>query len=69
MVLVHGVIVAHYDASDRTAEEYAMLTLFSSGYAVQDEIARAFGLSARSLRCLIDGIWQKQVHCKIAWLR
>lgn len=50
VVLVHGVIVAHYDVSDRAAEEYAMLTLFGSGYADQDEIARVFGVSTRSLR-------------------
>jgi len=50
VVLVHGVIVAHYDINDRAAEEYAMLTLFGSGYADQDEIACAFGYSTRSLR-------------------
>jgi transposase len=50
VVLVHGVIVAHYDINDRAAEEYAMLTLFGSGYADQDEIARAFGYSTRSIR-------------------
>lgn len=50
LVLVHGVIVAHYDISDRAAEEYAMLTLFGLGYADQNEIARAFGFSTRSLR-------------------
>jgi transposase len=50
VVLVHGVIVGHYDINDRAAEEYAMLTLFGSGYADQDEIARAFGFSTRSLR-------------------
>jgi transposase len=50
VVLVYGVIVAHYDASDRAAEEYAMLTLFGSGYADQDEIARTFGYSTRSIR-------------------
>jgi hypothetical protein len=35
VVLVHGVIVAQYDISDRAAEEYAMLTLLHSGYANQ----------------------------------
>jgi DNA-binding CsgD family transcriptional regulator len=50
VVLVHGVIVAHYDITDRAAEEYSMLTLFGSGYASQDEIARAFGYSTRSIR-------------------
>ena len=50
MVLVHGVIVAHYDTRDRAAEEYAMLTLLDSGYADQKEIARAFSCSERSIR-------------------
>jgi transposase len=50
VVQVHGVIVAHYDIRDRAAEEYAMLTLFDAGYADQDEIARAFGYSTRSIR-------------------
>lgn len=45
VVLVHGVIVvAHYDISDRAAEEYAMLTLFGSGYADQDS---GFGSRSR----------------------
>ncbi len=50
VVLAHGVIVAHYDVTDRMAEAYAMLTLCGSGYADQGEIAHAFGLSTRSLR-------------------
>jgi len=50
MVLVHGVVFAHYDVSDRAVEAYTMVTLFQSGYADQDEIARAFGHSARSVR-------------------
>ncbi|NWG13972.1 MAG: helix-turn-helix domain-containing protein, partial [Acidobacteria bacterium] len=50
VVVVHGVIVAHYDMRDRAAEEYAMLTLLDSGYADQKEIARAFRCSERSIR-------------------
>ena len=50
IVLVHGVVFAHYDVSDRAVEAYTMVTLFQSGYADQDEIARAFGYSARSVR-------------------
>jgi len=50
VVLVHGVIVAHYDKNDRAAEEYALLTLLDSGYAEQKEIACAFSCSARSIR-------------------
>jgi transposase len=50
VVLVYGVIVAHYDTRDHAAEEYAMLTLLDSGYADQKEIARAFRCSERSIR-------------------
>jgi len=50
VVSVHGVVLAHFDVADRTAAAYAMLTLFESGYADQDHIARAFGCSSRSLR-------------------
>jgi DNA-binding NarL/FixJ family response regulator len=50
VVLVHGVVFAHYDVSDHSVEAYTMVTLFRSGYADQREIARAFGYSCRSLR-------------------
>jgi transposase len=50
VILVHGVIVAHYDQNDHAAEEYAMLTLLNSGYAEQEEIASAFNCSSRSIR-------------------
>lgn len=50
VVLVHGVIIAHYDKNDRAAEEYALLTLLDSGYAKQEEIACAFSCSTRSIR-------------------
>jgi len=50
VVSVHGVVLAHYDVSDRAAEAYAMITLFDSGYAGQNDIARSFGFSCRSLR-------------------
>lgn len=50
VVLVHGVIVAHYDNNDRAAEEYAMLTLLDTGYAEPEEIASAFNCSSRSVR-------------------
>lgn len=50
IVVVHGVVFAHYDISDRAVEAYTMVTLFQSGYADQDEIARAFGYSSRSVR-------------------
>ena len=50
MISVHGVVFAHYDVTDRAAEAYAMTALFESGYADQNDLARAFGYSARSLR-------------------
>src|SRR6266853_893442 len=36
--------------NDRAAEAYAMVLLFESGYADQNDIARGFGYSVRSLR-------------------
>jgi hypothetical protein len=50
VVSVHGVVFAHYDVTDRAAEAYAMTALFDSGYADQNDLARAFGYSVRSLR-------------------
>ncbi|MBF8300760.1 MAG: hypothetical protein HW394_1130 [Acidobacteria bacterium] len=47
---VHGVVFAHYDTSDRVAEAYSMVTLVESGYADQNDVARSFGCSTRSLR-------------------
>jgi len=50
VVFVHGIISSHYPIEDRTAEAYAMVTLFETGYADQNDIARCFGYSARTLR-------------------
>ncbi len=50
VVFVHGIVFSHYPIEDRTAEAYAMVTLFESGYADQNDIARCFGYSARTLR-------------------
>ena len=50
VITVHGVVFSHYSISDRTAEAYAMVLLFESGYADQNDIARGFGYSVRSLR-------------------
>lgn len=50
VISVHGVVFAHYDTSDRAAEVYAMVTLVDAGYADQNDVARAFGYSTRSLR-------------------
>jgi hypothetical protein len=50
VVSVHGVLFAHDDTGDRVAEAYAMVTLVEAGYADQNDVARCFGCSARSLR-------------------
>jgi transposase len=50
VLTVHGVVFSHYPINDRTAEAYAMVLLFESGYADQNDIARCFGYSVRSLR-------------------
>jgi len=50
VISVHGVVFSHYSIKDRIAEAYAMLLLFESGYADQNDIARCFGYSVRSLR-------------------
>jgi DNA-binding CsgD family transcriptional regulator len=50
VISVHGVVFSHYSVEDRAAEAYAMVLLFESGYADQNDIARCFGYSARSLR-------------------
>ena len=50
VVFVHGIVFSHYPIEDHTAEAYAMVTLFESGYADQNDIARCFGYSARTLR-------------------
>jgi hypothetical protein len=40
VISVHGVVFSHYSIKDRTAETYAMVLLFESGYADQNDIAR-----------------------------
>jgi hypothetical protein len=50
VVSVHGVVFAHYDVTDRAAEAYEIASLFGSGYADQNDLARSFVCSARSIR-------------------
>jgi transposase len=50
VILVHGVVHSHYSLEDRTAEAYALVELYESGYADQNDLARAFGYSTRTLR-------------------
>jgi DNA-binding CsgD family transcriptional regulator len=49
-ILVHGIVFSHYSIQDRAAEAYAMVSLFESGYADQNDLARCFGCSTRTLR-------------------
>jgi hypothetical protein len=50
VILVCGMFFSHYSVDDPAAEAYAMVTLFESGYADQNDIARCFGYSTRTLR-------------------
>jgi len=50
VVIVAGAIMAHYAVTDRMAETYAMVNLVEHGWAAQNEVARAFGCSTRSVR-------------------
>jgi len=50
VLFVHGIVFSHYSIKDRSAEAYAMVQLFESGYADQNDIARCFGCSTRTLR-------------------
>jgi hypothetical protein len=47
VIFVHGVVFAHHDVSDRAAEAYATVSLFETGYANQNDIARAFNFLAQ----------------------
>ena len=50
VVIVDGLRFQHYCVGDRTAESYAMVLLIESAYADQNDVARAFGCTARTLR-------------------
>jgi hypothetical protein len=52
VILVRGVVYAHYSQEDRLAEAYALVKLYESGYADQNDLARSFGYSTRTLRRL-----------------
>ena len=49
VICVHGVPTMHYELDDRAAQAHAMVMLFESGHATQEQIALAFGYSTRSL--------------------
>jgi transposase len=50
LILVGGLPVHHYRAEDAVAAAYAMVFLVDSGYAQQTDVARAFAVSARTIR-------------------
>src|SRR6202165_3989051 len=50
VILVHGIVFSHYSLDDRSAEAYALVLLFESGYADQNDLAHCFGYSTRTLR-------------------
>ncbi len=50
LVIVSGIVLAQYAVDDRLAEAHAMVSLVEQGWADQNDIARAFGRSPRTLR-------------------
>lgn len=50
VVIVSGIVLSQYALGDHMAEAYAMVTLFEQGWADQNDIARAFNCSVRTVR-------------------
>jgi transposase len=50
LIVVGGLPVHHYRVEDVVAAAYAMVFLVESGYAQQTDVARAFGVSVRTIR-------------------
>src|SRR5260221_2008802 len=50
VVLVAGIPLAAYAVTDRMAEAHAMVSLVDQGWADQNDVARAFGCSVRTVR-------------------
>ena len=50
IVCVAGLAMHHWAAGDPIAERYAMVCLVQSGYADQNDVAWAFGITPRMLR-------------------
>lgn len=50
VVIVSGVVLAHYALGDRMAEAHAMVSLVEQGWADQNDVAHAFDCSARTVR-------------------
>ncbi|MEK7233044.1 MAG: helix-turn-helix domain-containing protein [Elusimicrobiota bacterium] len=50
VVSVLGVVLAQYCVGDRMSEAHAMVNLVDQGHADQNDVARAFGCSTRTVR-------------------
>ncbi len=50
VVIVSGIVLAHYAVNDRIAEAQARINLVEQGWADQNDVARAFDCSARTVR-------------------
>jgi transposase len=50
LVIGSGVVLSQHAVGDRMAEAYAMVSLVEGGWADQNDVARAFGCSARTVR-------------------
>jgi Transposase protein len=50
VVTVSAIVLAHYDVADRAAEAHAMVSLVEQGLADQNDVARCFACTARTVR-------------------
>jgi hypothetical protein len=50
VVIVSGIVLAHYAVGDRIAEAHARVSLVEQGWADQNDVARAFACSTRTVR-------------------
>jgi transposase len=50
VVLVGGIVLAHYASDDHMAEAHAMVSLVEQGWASQIEVARTFACTVRTVR-------------------
>ena len=50
LVIVSGLVISQYSVDDRMAEAFAMVNLVEQGWADQNDVARAFGCSSRTVR-------------------
>lgn len=50
VVIVSGIILAQYAIADKMAEAHAMVSLVEQGWAEQNDVARVFGYTTRTIR-------------------